>query len=88
MATISIVMDLPDSARYHWATVAALGHAVERLDADVTLAVVGTDRIDDAFIASPGDGVVMGPGTPYLHPDRAEAVVQSARERGVPLVGT
>lgn len=88
MTIISVVMDLPDSARYHWATIGALGHAVDALGLDVTIDVVGTDRIDDSFIAEPGDAVMLGPGTPYLRPRVAEGVVRAARERGVPLVGT
>ena len=35
-----------------------------------------------------GDGVVIGPGTPYREPHAAERAITAARERGVPLVAT
>ncbi|HEY3831107.1 MAG TPA: hypothetical protein VGO03_02330 [Acidimicrobiia bacterium] len=85
MPTITVLIDSPPTARYHAATVNALGHAIdERDDRDsFTIDVVHTDAISTI-----GDAVVIGPGTPYNDPRAAEAVITSARERGVPLVAT
>jgi hypothetical protein len=85
MTTITVLIDSPSTARYHAATVTALGHAIgERDDRDsFTVDVVRTDAIH-----SIGDAVVIGPGTPYNDPRAAEEVITSARERGVPLVAT
>lgn len=81
-----MLIDLPAEARYHGATVEALRHAIEAAGADCEIDVVHTDRIGDT--SAIGDGVVIGPGSPYRDPSAAEAVIRQARERGVPLVGT
>jgi hypothetical protein len=88
MPTITVLIDSPPPARYHAATVTALGHAIaERADRDsFTIDVVHTDAI--AALDTIGDAVVVGPGTPYNDPRAAEQVITSARERGVPLVAT
>ncbi len=78
---ITVLMDLPESNAPHRATVAALAHAIgsRRVDVDV----VPTDA--DVVL---GASVVIGPGSPYRDPERAEEVIRSARELGLPLVGT
>jgi CTP synthase (UTP-ammonia lyase) len=76
-------MDLPeenDSFRY---TVDALDHAITGASADVVVHIVRTDQIGRL-----GNGVVIGPGSPYRDAAAAEDVIQSAREKGIPLVGT
>ena len=85
---IDIVIDLPRDADYCSATLAAMEHAIARVDVDAAARVVRTDAIDAEYLASLPDAVVMGPGTPYQVPASAERVIRSARERGVPLVGT
>lgn len=79
---ITVLMDLPASNATHRATVAALAHAIGTRAIDVD--VVATD----ADVAVPGAGVVIGPGSPYRDPERAEGLIRLARERGLPLVGT
>jgi hypothetical protein len=77
-----VIIDSPSTAPYHRATIEALAHAIEtRHDIEVT--VTRSDRI-----VSLGDGVVLGPGTPYNDPEAAEEVCATARERGLPLVAT
>lgn len=85
---ISVIIDSPPEAKYHVATISALEHAVAALGQDIPITVVRTPDVDDAFLSSLDGGVVIGPGSPYDVPDRADAVIRSARERGVPLVGT
>ena len=85
---ISLVIDSPPSAPYHRATLAALSDAAAARAPNAEIRVVRTPEIDDAFLTSPGDGIVIGPGSPYDRPDLAEAAIRTARERGVPLVGT
>jgi hypothetical protein len=85
MPVISVLIDSPPSAPYHRATLAALQHALAaRDDGDTfTIDVVRTDGIPHL-----GDGVVIGPGTPYRDPSAADEAIRNARERGVPLVAT
>jgi CTP synthase (UTP-ammonia lyase) len=80
---ITVLMDLPAEDESHRFTVAALDHAIAALDAPVSVHVVHTDAVDTL-----GDGVVIGPGSPYLDPAAAEQAIQTAREKGLPLVGT
>lgn len=89
-ATVNVLIDLPPGQAYHSATTAALGHAADSLGLGgrVDVRVVPTATIDDAFVADPGHGVLVGPGSPYDAPDGVLRVVLTARERGVPLVGT
>jgi CTP synthase (UTP-ammonia lyase) len=85
---LNVLIDLPPTQAYRVATFDALGHASAALGAEVDVRTVATSQIDDALIENPGHGVVVGPGSPYVNPDAVNAVIQSARERGVPLVGT
>lgn len=86
--TVNVLIDLPPAQPYHGATLAALEHAAAAIGVDFHVRVVPTATIDRALVLDPGAAVVVGPGTPYRDPDAAHEVVRSARERGVPLVGT
>ena len=81
--TITVVMDLAPDRPYHRATVAAIGHAADAAGVAVDVQVVTTDAV-----GALGDGVVIGPGSPYREPAAVERVIRGARERGLPLVGT
>ena len=81
-------MDLPPGQAYHVATMSALDHAASSLGLVIDARLITTDTIDAALMADPGAAVVVGPGSPYRDQDAVHAVVRSARERGVPLVGT
>lgn len=85
---ILILFDRHVARRYADATIAAVAHAVSRLGVAVPLRELPTAAIDASVIAHPGAGVVVGPGSPYDNPDGVLAVIRTARERGVPLVGT
>ena len=85
---ILVLFDRPVARRFADATMDALGHAVNRCGADVRLRELPTAAIDASVVRHPGAGVVMGPGSPYDNPDGVLAVIRTARERGVPLVGT
>ena len=80
---ITVVMDLPPTHRFHLATVDALHHAITSAGADIRVAVERS-----AVEHHIGDGVVIGPGSPYEDPSAVDAVIKQARERGTPLVGT
>jgi CTP synthase (UTP-ammonia lyase) len=86
--TVNVLIDLPPEQRYHAATVAALGHAASAIGVDAHVRIVHTSAIDRGLVRDPGSAVVIGPGSPYEDPDAVHEVVRSARERGVPLVGT
>ena len=86
--TISVLVDLPETQQYLTATMAALEHSATATNINIDAQLIRTDTITPAFIEHPGDAVVLGPGSPYLRPDLAEEVIRSAREKGIPLVGT
>lgn len=85
---VTVMIDLEPSARYFRATLDALEHAIASGPRDLEVRVVNTAEISPRLIRSPGNGVVVGPGSPYQRPDLAEDVIRVAREQGVPLVGT
>ena len=96
-AVISVLIDvdspLPSRRKgagrgYGAATIAALDHASQSLGVQPTVRVVPTDTIDSLVIANPGAAVVVGPGSPYRNPEGVLEVIRSARENGIPLVGT
>ena len=86
---VTVLIDLPTDHRHHRATVEALEHASAARGAPVEIRVLPTDTIHDACrIATPGSGVVIGPGSPYRDPEAVLEVVRKAREENIPLVGT
>jgi CTP synthase (UTP-ammonia lyase) len=86
---VTVLIDLPPDKRYHVATLAALKHAADRQPGPVEVQVALTDTIGDVnLVCAPGSAVVVGPGSPYRDPDAVHEVIRTARERGVPLVGT
>ena len=84
--TVAVLMDLPPDHPYHRATLAALDHAAS--GSPVRSVVVPTDSIGGRTARSLGEAVVVGPGSPYVDADAVLEVIASAREQGVPLVGT
>jgi len=78
-------MDLPAAHPFHIATVSAIEHAIAAsgAQAGVDIEVATTDNI-----GAIGAGIVIGPGSPYRDALAAESRIRTARERGVPLVGT
>jgi hypothetical protein len=82
-ATITVLMDLPSDDPNHDATMAALDRAIEAGGIDVSLELARTDAIRRL-----GDGVVVGPGSPYTDPPAVERAIGTARLQGIPLVGT
>lgn len=84
--SVAVLIDLPSDHPYHRATLAALAHAAAGLN--MRSIVVPTDAITGRSADELGDAVVVGPGSPYRDPEAVHAVIRSARERGVPLVGT
>lgn len=86
MSTISIVFDLPEANESRRFTVDALGHAAAALGDAVTIEVVRTAEL--AGGRPTGDGVLLGPGSPYDSPAAVEALATRARAEGFPLVGT
>lgn len=85
---IALLIDLPSDARYHVATVDAIRHAAGALGVAVDLGVTPTDAPSLTTEVAGADGVVIGPGSPYRCEQAVWDTVRSARQRGVPLVGT
>lgn len=86
MPTISVVFDLPEANAGYRFTVDALAHAAAAVDGDVAVEVIRS--ADLAGGRAPGDGVLLGPGSPYEAPAAVESLATKARREGVPLVGT
>jgi len=86
---VSVLIDLPPEHAYHRASVDALRHAASSLDVDVDIRVQPTNTITsvDGLIRS-SSAILVGPGSPYRDPDAAIECIKSAREAGLPLVGT
>jgi CTP synthase (UTP-ammonia lyase) len=76
-------MDLPVDAPAYRSTMDALDQAIAALDARVSVVVHRTNEIGVL-----GHAVVIGPGSPYRDAAAAESVIELARARGLPLVGT
>jgi len=76
-------MDLDAGDVSHRFTVAALDHALVHGGHDIEMCIERTDAIGRL-----GDGVLIGPGSPYRDPVATESVIERARRYGLPLVGT
>ena len=86
---VNLLIDYPPEHPYHRASVAALQDASAQTGVEADVRIVPTDTIDSVDrLTSRASAVFIGPGTPYRKPDAADAVIRSARERGVPLVAT
>jgi CTP synthase (UTP-ammonia lyase) len=87
-AIVSILADRQAAGRYEAATVDALDHAKRWLGTALEMRLIPTGTIDNDLILRESAGVVIGPGSPYDNPDGVFTVIRSAREKGLPLVGT
>ena len=85
---VAVLIDLPVGAHYSVATFDALTHAAGALGEDVDARACATDALPFGSDLDGIDGVVVGPGSPYRDEAAVWSVVRSARERGLPLVGT
>lgn len=78
MTRVAVLMDGgPERAE---TTIDALGHAAAHVG-------TGLDH-DSAGLLDDLGGVVIGPGSPYQRMDPVLEAIRTARERGLPLVGT
>lgn len=86
--TVTILIDLPPGQRFRAATMGAVDHAASALGVAPRVRIVPTGAIGPDLVRDPGRAVVVGPGSPYRNPEGVHQVVRTARERGLPLVGT
>ena len=85
---LAILIDLPETQPYFIATLAALYHAAATAASlDIQPKVIRTDHLDQQNISDYA-AIVVGPGSPYRNPDAVHAAIRTAREQGIPLVGT
>jgi CTP synthase (UTP-ammonia lyase) len=84
---IAVLIDLPETQPYFVATLAELEHAATASALDVHTLVIRTDTLDEQSVRRAA-AVVVGPGSPYREPDAVYDAIRSAREQGIPLVGT
>lgn len=84
---VAVILDRAAAGPYAHATVAALDHAAPALATAVEATVLASTDLAE-FGEQGWSGVVVGPGSPYRDPEAVLGVVRTARERGLPLVGT
>lgn len=80
---IGVIGDYQPQNETHAALDASLAHAGAEWEWVATDAVPGPDELVRRF-----DGLWIAPASPYRSMDGALGAVTTARERGVPLVGT
>ena len=85
---VALLIDLAEGARYHRATVEAIHHAAGGLGRVADVRITPTDSGSLGEELGAADGVVIGPGSPYRDEAAVWDAIRSARERGLPLVGT
>jgi CTP synthase (UTP-ammonia lyase) len=85
---ITVLVDLAPAQAYRVATLDALKQAQAATGIAAEVRVVPTATISDDLIEAPGDGVLVGPGSPYDNPEGVLDVIRAARIGGIPLVGT
>ena len=85
---IALLIDLPPHAPYHRATVEAIGHGSDALGLFPDLRVWETASPSLRSDLRDVDGIVIGPGSPYQDEHAVWEAVRTAREKGIPLVGT
>ena len=81
---VTVLIDLPPEHAFHRATLVALSHAA---GTELEVTVMRTSAWDGGP-ATLGAGVVVGPGSPYESDAAAYDVIRTARECGLPLLGT
>lgn len=87
MPRVAIIGEFTPTFRPHIATNAAIEHSVAALGSDlaadwISAADAHTGLFDEYA------GIWVAPGSPYKSLDRAVAMIQYARERGYPCLGT
>ena len=82
-----LLIDLPADHKYHRASVVALEHAGAAAGLIAKIDVVRTSELT-GNPSDLGDGIVIGPGSPYENPAAANGAIRQARKHGVPLVAT
>ena len=85
---IALVGDRRESVRAHARIEPALTLASRELEVSLAVTWIATDTIGPSFDAAAFDGVWCTPGSLYASTDGALRAVRSAREQGVPFVGT
>jgi len=86
--TLRIYFDPKPGQPFFEASIAAVDHAADALGVDVDVEIVATADITSNLVSRPGDAVFVGPGSPWENPRGVEDVIRTAREQGIPLVGT
>jgi hypothetical protein len=85
---VAVVGDYQPDHETHLATTAAVRHAGRFLDLATEVTWVGTDDTDSLAGLGDFDGVWIAPGSPYRSLEGALAAISTARQGGIPLLGT
>ena len=87
MIKIGIVAEYSATYEPHVATSRAIEHSSEELGLAVSYEWISTVDVKEAFF-DVYDGLWVAPESPYKSMDKALRAIQSAREHGIPTLGT
>lgn len=87
MTTIALLIDSAPGGDNRDRTEAAIAHAASATGMDVEVECLHTSTLGDRRLEV-FDGVFVGPGSPYQDPEAVIDWIRTARQRGIPLVGT
>ena len=85
---IAVVGDYQPDHETHPATTAAVSHAGEHLGLVTETRWIATPDVDSGAALRTVDGVWIAPGSPYKSLEGALTAICTARENGIPLLGT
>jgi CTP synthase (UTP-ammonia lyase) len=87
---LAIIGDYDDTFKPHRATHEAIAHSSQKFDIRIAYDWVATDTIEARFeaITAGYDAYWIAPGSPYKSIAGALKIIQYAREKGVPVLGT
>jgi len=87
---LAIIGDYDDSFKSHRATEEAIDHSSQKFGIRIAYDWVATDTIEARWKAITGsyDAYWIAPGSPYKSMIGALKIIQYAREKGIPVLGT
>lgn len=87
MKSIAILGEFDPRNATHVATNDSIAHSSSALRLDADFEWIATDRLDESLFER-ADAILVAPGSPYKDMERTLDAIRTARERGVPCLGT
>lgn len=87
---IAVIADFNPDSKSHVATNEAIQHSARKLGQDVRADWLHTSTLSESQFAADDQysGIWIGPGSPYADMEGVLQVIRTARENGIPLLGT